>query len=166
MAFAATASVGVAKLAAPLAPAFRTMNLFEKSRPPVNSPIGGIMISFTSELTIEPNAAPMITPTARSTALPLMANSLNSFHMKSGLLGDHDVHKFFWNNHHLADSFTGKELLNFWQRQNQGLDLFLRGMDRHGEPIAHLPVYLDGDFNLILNQEQFVVRRPGLCGDL
>ena len=34
--------------------------------------------SLTSESTILANAAPMITPTARSTTLPFEANSLNS----------------------------------------------------------------------------------------
>ena len=57
------------------------MNLFEKSSPPVSNPIGGMMMSLTSELTIPPKAAPMITPTARSIALPLIANSLNSFNI-------------------------------------------------------------------------------------
>src|ERR1043166_6315685 len=37
-----------------------------------------MMISATTELTIAPKAAPMITPTARSTTLPRMANFLNS----------------------------------------------------------------------------------------
>src|SRR2546425_6414399 len=45
--------------------------------------MGGMMTSLTSELTIAPKAAPMITPTARSTALPLIANSRNSFSMRS-----------------------------------------------------------------------------------
>ncbi len=35
-------------------------------------------MSATSELTMAPKAAPMITPTARSTTLPLTANSRNS----------------------------------------------------------------------------------------
>src|SRR5277367_1171427 len=38
----------------------------------------GMMMSLTSELTIAPNAAPMMTPTARSTTLPRIANFLNS----------------------------------------------------------------------------------------
>src|SRR5215472_4352474 len=41
-------------------------------------PTIGITMSLTSESTILANAAPMITPTARSTTLPLAANSLNS----------------------------------------------------------------------------------------
>src|SRR5215813_10597328 len=41
----------------------------------------GMMMSFTSEVTIAPNAAPMMTPTARSTTLPFIANSRNSFSM-------------------------------------------------------------------------------------
>ena len=39
------------------------------------------MTSFTSEVTMAPNAAPMIRPTAMSTTFPRMANSLNSFNM-------------------------------------------------------------------------------------
>src|SRR5437764_1285082 len=50
----------------------------EKSRPPTMRPTTGMMRSLTSESTILPNAAPMITPTARSTTLPLTANSRNS----------------------------------------------------------------------------------------
>jgi hypothetical protein len=49
-----------------------------KSRPPTNFPIGGMMMSLTSEFTSTPKAAPMIRPTARSTMLPFRANSLNS----------------------------------------------------------------------------------------
>src|SRR4051812_20536729 len=44
-------------------------------------PIGGMMTPSTSVVTIFPNAAPMITPTARSTTLPRAMNSLNSFSM-------------------------------------------------------------------------------------
>src|SRR5271165_4073997 len=44
-------------------------------------PMIGMMMSLTSASTILPNAAPMITPTARSSALPRMAKSLNSCHM-------------------------------------------------------------------------------------
>src|SRR5215204_1462374 len=39
----------------------------------------GMMMSPTSEVTIAPKAAPMMTPTARSTTLPFIANSRNSF---------------------------------------------------------------------------------------
>src|ERR1700730_15571661 len=38
----------------------------------------GMMRSPTSEVTMPPKAAPMITPTARSTTLPFIANSRNS----------------------------------------------------------------------------------------
>src|SRR6185369_14144773 len=41
----------------------------------------GMMMSPTSEVTMAPKAAPMMTPTARSTTLPFMANSRNSFSM-------------------------------------------------------------------------------------
>src|SRR4249920_3345761 len=46
----------------------------------------GMMMSPTSEVTIAPKAAPMMTPTARSTTLPFMANSRNSFSMLDTLL--------------------------------------------------------------------------------
>src|SRR5512145_902320 len=52
-----------------------------KSMPPVSMPMGGMRMSFTSELTILPKAVPMITPTARSMTLPRMANSLNSLNI-------------------------------------------------------------------------------------
>ena len=45
------------------------------------NPSGGITTSATNDETIFPNAAPMITPTAKSTTLPLTANSLNSLKM-------------------------------------------------------------------------------------
>src|SRR5438270_10163693 len=44
-----------------------------------------MMRSLTSESTILPKAAPMITPTARSTTLPLTANSRNSLKKLIGL---------------------------------------------------------------------------------
>src|SRR5437773_1745020 len=49
-----------------------------KSTPPRSLPIGGIRTSLTSEVTMVPKAAPMITPTARSTTFPRMMNVLNS----------------------------------------------------------------------------------------
>src|SRR5215831_10716482 len=57
-----------------------------KSTPPRTRPIGGIRTSLTSEVTIPPNAAPMMTPTARSTTLPRMMNVLNSLSMGLSLL--------------------------------------------------------------------------------
>src|ERR1700732_4079416 len=47
----------------------------------MSSPIGGISTSSTSDETILPKAAPMITPTAKSRTLPRMTNALNSFNM-------------------------------------------------------------------------------------
>src|SRR6185437_1639182 len=44
-------------------------------------PMIGMMMSVTSESTILPKAAPMITPMARSTTLPRNANFLNSWSM-------------------------------------------------------------------------------------
>jgi len=62
-------------------PPERSMNRFEKSTLPSNTPIGGITISLTSDVTIFPNAAPITIPTARSSTLPRMMNSLNSLNM-------------------------------------------------------------------------------------
>ena len=45
-----------------------------KSTPPNTIPSNGVIISFTKELTILPNAAPITTPTAKSTTFPLKAN--------------------------------------------------------------------------------------------
>src|ERR1700754_3783029 len=47
------------------------------------APTIGMMMSPTSEVTMPPKAAPMITPTARSTTLPFMANSRNSFSIRN-----------------------------------------------------------------------------------
>src|SRR5215469_12532283 len=41
----------------------------------------GMITSLTSDVTMAPKAAPMITATARSTTLPFMAKSRNSFSM-------------------------------------------------------------------------------------
>src|SRR5437870_4523769 len=57
-----------------------------KSTPPIIAPIGGMMTSLTMEVTILPNAAPMMIPTAMSTTLPFMANSLNSLTIPMTLL--------------------------------------------------------------------------------
>src|SRR6478736_3270696 len=54
------------------------MKRLEKSSLPNTRPMIGMITSATSESTILPKAPPMITPTARSTTLPLTANSLNS----------------------------------------------------------------------------------------
>lgn len=53
----------------------------EKLTFPNSNPNTGIIMSVTKDETIFPNAAPMITPTARSKALPLTANSLNSLNI-------------------------------------------------------------------------------------
>src|SRR5688500_5591945 len=66
------------------------MNRFEKSTPPNANPMGGIRMSSTNEVTILPNATPITTPTAKSTTLPLMMNSLNSLYIGSPL-PDHGV---------------------------------------------------------------------------
>ena len=65
-----------------------TTNILEKSILPKIAPTMGMIRSFTIESTILPNAAPMITPTARSITLPLRANSLNSDIMLMGFSGN------------------------------------------------------------------------------
>src|SRR5512139_630561 len=74
LAFFISASV----IATPSGTVPRAMNRLEKSRPPNTAPTIGMMRSLTIDSTILPKAAPMMTPTARSMALPLTANSLNS----------------------------------------------------------------------------------------
>src|SRR5262245_3139109 len=49
--------------------------------PPLIAPMIGMMTSPTSEFTMPENAAPMITPIARSTTFPRNANFLNSSSM-------------------------------------------------------------------------------------
>src|SRR5690242_16335998 len=61
--------------------ASRTKNRLAKSTPRRTRPIGGMMTPSTRSVTILPNAAPMMTPTARSMALPRamkLRNSLNT----------------------------------------------------------------------------------------
>src|SRR5688572_13668413 len=50
----------------------------EKSTPPIIQPSAGMTIAFTNADTILPKAAPITMPTAMSTTLPFIANSLNS----------------------------------------------------------------------------------------
>src|SRR5438552_1984233 len=49
----------------------------------MSSPKGGMTMSLTNEVTILPKAAPMMTPIAKSTTLPRMANSRNSLSIVS-----------------------------------------------------------------------------------
>src|SRR5690349_18655985 len=57
--------------------------------PPTNCPTAGMMISPTSDVTIFPKAAPMTTPTARSTTLPRIAKSRNSLMTRMGCASLH-----------------------------------------------------------------------------
>lgn len=41
--------------------------------------MGGMMMSFTMDVTMAPKAAPMMTATARSSTLPFITKSLKSF---------------------------------------------------------------------------------------
>ena len=60
-----------------------TKNRLEKSTRPSTRPSGGISTPSTSVVTILPNAAPMITPTARSMTLPRAMKSRNSLWVRS-----------------------------------------------------------------------------------
>src|SRR5580765_2217625 len=51
----------------------------------------GMMMLSTSDLTMVPNAAPMMTPTARSTTLPLKAKLLNSSQIEAAFLAGLNV---------------------------------------------------------------------------
>src|SRR6266576_3744436 len=55
------------------------MKKLEKSSPPKILPMTGMIRSLTSDSTILPNAAPMMTATARSITFPLTAKSRKSF---------------------------------------------------------------------------------------
>src|ERR1700745_3709270 len=117
--------------------------LFEKSSPPVSNPTGGMRMSLTSELMIPPKAAPIITPTARSTAFPLTANSLNSFHIPFHLkLVDNNVYKPFRHRDHVTHGFISNPLLNLRVRQRGGFHLFIRCENRHLHSIADLSINL------------------------
>src|SRR4051812_16593524 len=60
------------------------------------SPIGGMTMSLTSEVMTFPNAAPMMTPTARSITLPRAANALNSLNIAPpGVMLTPPIAKFF-----------------------------------------------------------------------
>ena len=71
-------TAGISLPAASSVASFSVHAHLEKSIPPMARPIGGMITFSTSEVTILPKAAPITTPTARSTTLPRMANSLNS----------------------------------------------------------------------------------------
>ena len=108
----------------------------------------------------------MITPTARSMALPLTANSLNSFHMSLISSDDDDVDQFFRNDNHIAHRLTGDPLLDVRVRQRGGFQFFLRRHDRHLHSIAKFAVYLNNDFNFVLDKQTFVISWPGLFRDI
>src|SRR5262249_40678814 len=57
-----------------------------QSPPPSQRPITGISRSFTTEVTTLPTAAPMMTPTARASALVLRRNATKSLSMAASLL--------------------------------------------------------------------------------
>src|SRR6476620_6038022 len=94
-------------------------------------PNGGIKISATIDVTILPNAAPMIRPTAMSSTLPRMANSLNSFSITPPLL---DIDR----GPPVLSLSTGIEGVT--QRQDQQC---VRGIDAGRRPVV-VPV---GDLN-------------------
>src|SRR6266542_2530549 len=66
-----------------------SMNKFEKSTFPSTNPIGGMMTPSTRDVTILPNAAPIMTAIARSITFPRAMNSRNSFSMDSSFGSNH-----------------------------------------------------------------------------
>src|SRR6188508_1554601 len=58
-----------------------SMNRSLKSAPPRRTPIGGIRMSSTNDVTMRPKAAPRITAAARSATFPRRMKALKSFHM-------------------------------------------------------------------------------------
>lgn len=50
------------------------------------APIKGVKISLTKELTNVPKDAPITTPTAKSTTLPLKINCLNPFNIENNII--------------------------------------------------------------------------------
>src|SRR3954464_9687588 len=75
---AAWASATVAYGGGPLRPGLSSTNRLAKSTLPMASPMGGMMTSSTNDLTMVPNAPPMMMPTAKSSTLPRSAKALNS----------------------------------------------------------------------------------------
>src|SRR5688572_5409517 len=65
-----------------------TCSRLAKSTPPSARPIGGMTTPSTNVVTMRPNAAPMMTATARSMTLPRAMKSRNSFHIVEQLLCD------------------------------------------------------------------------------
>src|SRR5687767_13670960 len=61
---------------------------------PSSSPSGGISTPSTSVVTILPNAAPMITPTARSMTLPRAMKSRNSFSIPAAFPAPQPLFRF------------------------------------------------------------------------
>ena len=68
----------IAALKTQLGVAMQQFSDLQNQVPPVTAPITGMITSPTSEDTMLPKAAPMITPIARSTTLPFSANFLKS----------------------------------------------------------------------------------------
>src|ERR1700732_3477146 len=143
------------------------MNLFEKSSPPVSRLTGGMMTSLTSEVTIDPKAAPMITPTARSKAFPLTANSLNSFHMPPFLQSNgNNVNKFFRHNHDFDNGFACDQFLDLRIGERRSFNFALARQDRHLHSVAHFSIYLYYDFDFVFGEKFFIVTWPRLSGDI
>src|SRR2546425_3113770 len=176
------ASAGVWNAAEPSFAARKMTNLFEKSSPPLRTLIGGMITSFTSEVITEPKAAPIITPTARSTALPFTANSLNSFHafltqLISFLLlfvffilslGDYDVRELIRHDDHFQVRREGvaNNALHLRTSLRCSFDVLSWRIHRHFDSIAQSAVYLNDDLNLVLDEQPFIVGWPGLFSDV
>src|SRR5262249_54290484 len=102
-----------------------------------------------------------------STAFPLIANSLNSFHIQRNSLSVcYDVDKLFWNHHDLANRQVASEFLNSLVRQCNRLQISVRCVQWNDHAATNLAVHLKDDFDLIFDQEFRSVFRPGLVDDL
>src|SRR5699024_1086582 len=91
----------------------------EKSTPLNKAPISGIIISSTNEETIFPNAAPIITATAKSNTFPSKANFLKSSHIffTSHIISlylvktVHSTLNYYYQNHSKLFAFTSSKPL-------------------------------------------------------
>ena len=100
----------------PSPPAFKTINLFEKSSPPVIKPIGGIKSIFnersndTSEGCTDDDAdREVYGVTFDGEFLKFLPHVVH-------LISDDDIDELFRNDNHIADRLTGDPILNFWVR--------------------------------------------------
>src|SRR5687768_8414074 len=98
-----------------------------------------MMTSLTRDVTIPPNAAPMITPMARSSTLPRIANSLNSLNIVLALfpLVGLRVNQFFTLLFVFAETAASQRFISSFGE-------YVRGTRGSGSPVSK------GDDELVL----------------